>query len=59
MNESEYLDLRDEVLSLQRNLIALLDAPEKRETIEDPEQFFSEVFERNRAILNSKKVKRA
>ncbi len=59
MNESEYLDLRDEVLSLQRNLIALLDSPDKRETIEDPEKFFAEVFEKNRAMLNSKKVKQA
>jgi PHD/YefM family antitoxin component YafN of YafNO toxin-antitoxin module len=59
MNEEEYLNLRDEVLSLQRNLIALLDSPDKRETIDDPEKFFSEVFEKNRAKFNSKKVKQA
>lgn len=59
MNENEYLDLRDEVLSLQRNLIALLESPDKRETIDDPEKFFSEVFEKHRTKLSPKKVKQA
>lgn len=59
MNESEYLDLRDEVLTLQRNLISLLDSPDKRETIEDADKFFTREFEQNRAKLNSKKVKQA
>lgn len=59
VNEAEYLDLKDEVLSLQRNLIALLESPEKRETISEPEKYFSELFKKNHAKLNSKKVKRA
>lgn len=59
MNEEEYLNLKDEVLSLQRNLISLLDSPEKREKINDPDSYFSELFEKNRAKIGNKKIKKA
>ena len=46
MNENEYLNLKDEVLSLQRNLISMLEVRSgKSETFTNSEEHFSEIFD--------------
>lgn len=58
MNESEYLDLKDEVLSLQRNLISLLEVRSgKSDSIRNPQEFFSKTF--NDVLDNVKKNPKA
>lgn len=45
MNENEYLNLKDEVLSLQRNLISMLEVRGgQSETFTNSEEHFSEIF---------------
>lgn len=60
MNEEEYLNLKDEVLSLQRNLISMLDVRSgKFETIAKPEDL-SEMFDNISAKVKKKhKAKKA
>lgn len=60
MNEEEYLNLKDEVLSLQRNLIAMLEVRSgKSETFNSKEQL-SEMFDSVSANVKKKhKVKKA
>ena len=60
MNESEYLNLKDEVLSLQRNLISLLEVRAgKSEPIENPKEFFTKIFDETSSKSRKKqKVKK-
>ena len=60
MNENEYLNLKDEVLSLQRNLISMLEVRSgKSETSLNSEEF-SEIFDNISAKVKKKhKVKKA
>ena len=46
MNENEYLNLKDEVLSLQRNLISMLEVRSgKSEEFTNSEEHFGEIFD--------------
>jgi PHD/YefM family antitoxin component YafN of YafNO toxin-antitoxin module len=60
MNENEYLNLKDEVLLLQRNLISMLEVRSgKSETFTDSEKQFSEDFDNISAKVKKKhKVKK-
>lgn len=60
MNENEYLNLKDEVLSLQRNLISMLEVRSgKSETFTDSEKQFSKDFDNISAKVKKKyKVKK-
>jgi PHD/YefM family antitoxin component YafN of YafNO toxin-antitoxin module len=55
MSESEYLDLQDEVLALQRNLLSLLSNNSNKEIVVDSEQFFSDIFNKSNLKGNKKK----
>ncbi len=47
MNEEEYLSLKDEVMSLQRNLLSVLDVRSgNSESFEDPEKHLSTLFDK-------------
>lgn len=61
MNEEEYLNLKDEVLSLQRNLISMLEVRGgKSETFTNVEEGFGEIFDNISAKVKKKhKVKKA
>lgn len=61
MNEEEYLNLKDEVLSLQRNLISMLEVRSgKSETFTNSEEHFGEIFDNISAKVKKKhKVKKA
>lgn len=61
MNEEEYLNLKDEVLSLQRNLIAMLEVRSgKSESATNVEKQFGEIFDSISANVKKKhKVKKA
>ena len=60
MNEEEYLNLKDEVLSLQRNLISMLEVRGgKTEIFADAEEGFGEIFDNISAKIKKKhKVKK-
>jgi PHD/YefM family antitoxin component YafN of YafNO toxin-antitoxin module len=58
MSEKEYLDLKDEVMSLQRNLLSVLDLrSEKTETFTDVDEHFSTVFDKSKAKTKGKTKK--
>ena len=58
MNEKEYLDLKDEVMSLQRNLLSVLDLRnEKTEAFTDAEEHLSKVFDKIKAKKKGKSKK--
>ena len=47
MNEEEYLSLKDEVMSLQRNLLSVLDVRSgNSESFENPEKHLSTLFDK-------------
>jgi PHD/YefM family antitoxin component YafN of YafNO toxin-antitoxin module len=55
MNEKEYLNLKDEVLSLQRNLISMLEVRSgQSETFTNSEEHFSEMFDKVSAKVKKK-----
>jgi hypothetical protein len=60
MNENEYLNLKDEVLSLQRNLISMLEVRSgKSATFTNSEKHFAEIFDNISAKVKKKhKVKK-
>jgi len=58
MNEKEYIDLKDEVMSLQRNLLSVLDIRnEKTEAFIDVEEHISKVFDKIKAKKKGKTKK--
>ncbi len=55
MNEEEYTKLKEEVLSLQRNLISMLEVRSgQSETIDNPEEHFEKVFKDASAKIKKK-----
>lgn len=60
MNENEYLNLKDEVLSLQRNLISMLEVRSGKSEASSNSEEFSEIFDNISAKIKKKhKVKKA
>jgi hypothetical protein len=58
VNENEYLALKDEVLSLQKNLIAMLQVNEgKAKTFDNVEEGFDSLFDELAEESYSKEVK--
>ncbi len=61
LNEEEYLNLKDEVASLQRSLLAMLEIRDRKKTsISNPNEYFSKKFEETSAKIQKKhKAKKA
>lgn len=55
MNEEQYTQLKEEILSLQRNLISMLDVRSgQSETINHPDKHFSTIFKDVSAKIKKK-----
>lgn len=58
MNESDYLDLKDEVMSLQKNLIAMLQVNAGRtESSDSAQEGFNSLFKQLEEEKSTKKTK--
>lgn len=60
VNEEEYLSLKDEVMSLQRNLLSVLEVRAgNSESYDNPEEHFNSLFDRIGSKVKSSSKKEA